>query len=695
MRFGKLLAGTLLGLTATTGVAWACADPGCAVSWSLASQELGCASQATLAPGNDSRVNLLMLLRDRAGLDFVGLKDPEQDMEWTNGGVTFYSWRQLNMALFPGRYEYFGGFAGEAAGRTGSHCVSVESGAAAFIAAMAANRGLTAAERDSLTAARARLVGACDSAENADVAPWPSVSSGAGRSYLGYLQAAEAFYREDWDSAASGFASLVRDADPWLKETAAYMVARVALNAAQAKSEDEYGWFQGPKAVDQAAAQRAGAGFAGYLKTWPRGRYAASAKGLLRRVAWLSGDRETLAKNYSAMLGTVAPGSEGATELVQEIDNKLLSDQHQKAAADGALLLATLDLMQMRPGYDRNGEAPPSLTAEALEAQAPQFANDKPLFDYLRATHAYYVAKDYQRVLQLVPDDARAAKHSNLAFSRQMLRGMALAALKDRNEAGFWQELIGGTKSAWQRTTVELGLAMNWERTGKVDAVFARGSPVRDSAIRRILLTWSAEPALLRKVVQDRANSAEERDAALYTLLGGQLIRGQFAAFAADTKLPLPLPNAEGRANVFTKGKVADGYPCAPIAVTAAALAKNPGDVPGRLCLGDFYRINGLDTMAGQYDPPPKPHELGGTAKGFAAPRLYRSAFYSAVIANRSAGANDRAYALYRAVMCYAPSGMNDCGGEDAPEAQRKAWFQQLKRDYPASQWAKKLHFYW
>jgi hypothetical protein len=46
-------------------------------------------------------------------------------------------------------------------------------------------------------------------------------------------------------------------------------------------------------------------------------------------------------------------------------------------------------------------------------------------------------------------------------------------------------------------------------------------------------------------------------------------------------------------------------------------------------------------------------------------------------------------------VMCYSPSAYNSCGGEDVEIAQRKAWFTRLKRDYPASQWAKKLCFYW
>ena len=53
------------------------------------------------------------------------------------------------------------------------------------------------------------------------------------------------------------------------------------------------------------------------------------------------------------------------------------------------------------------------------------------------------------------------------------------------------------------------------------------------------------------------------------------------------------------------------------------------------------------------------------------------------------------AYALYRAVNCYAPSGNNQCGGADVPQEQRRAWFQQLKRDYAGSQWAQKLRYYW
>jgi hypothetical protein len=117
--------------------------------------------------------------------------------------------------------------------------------------------------------------------------------------------------------------------------------------------------------------------------------------------------------------------------------------------------------------------------------------------------------------------------------------------------------------------------------------------------------------------------------------------------------------------------------------------------VAGRLCLGDFFRLHGLDYMHGKYDLRPKADELGGFANGFAGKRNFRSEFYTAIAADSAAKPGDKAYALYRAVMCYAPSAMNDCGGADVPKSQRKAWFDQLKRDYPQSPWAKKLRYYW
>jgi hypothetical protein len=62
---------------------------------------------------------------------------------------------------------------------------------------------------------------------------------------------------------------------------------------------------------------------------------------------------------------------------------------------------------------------------------------------------------------------------------------------------------------------------------------------------------------------------------------------------------------------------------------------------------------------------------------------------------NPAATADDKAFALNRAIRCYQPSGGNDCGGADVPLATRKAWYLRLKSQYPASRWAKELKYYW
>jgi hypothetical protein len=172
-------------------------------------------------------------------------------------------------------------------------------------------------------------------------------------------------------------------------------------------------------------------------------------------------------------------------------------------------------------------------------------------------------------------------------------------------------------------------------------------------------------------------------DAALVRV--GAPTEGSTWNLEAQQKIPLGL---------FRSAAASDGYPCAPLARSVAALAHNPRDAKALLCLGEFYRNNGFDDY-GLYSTGPKSDELGGTATLFPGRVTPRSGLYAAVIADPAAAANEKAYALYRAVYCYAPSGSNSCGGTDAAKSQRQAWFAQLKRDYPGTTWAKTLRYYW
>ncbi|KEQ52422.1 hypothetical protein [Sphingobium chlorophenolicum] len=702
---------TLLGALALSTIGlgstlWACADSSCAPSWQLASAEYDCGGRAVISPGNDTRINMLWLMRSLAPDDRaqVGAVTDANNPQF---GQSFMTWPGLRAALWPqtaGGRDDAGQAMPEAPG-----CEASSGGVPAFNAALDAETALPEPERAALR--RFRLQAGCGEANWDD----KTVSSKPGREYLSYLRAADAFYKADWPAARSGFASLTRARSRWVAETAIYMPIRIGLRAAMAQAVDEYGDFVGPDKVDRTAVAQAEAAIAAYLKAYPKGRYRASAEGLRRRVAWLGGDWAALTRSYETLLATTPGGDEAAADLAEEIDIKLLERSDASTIVGKQqnlpLLTAILDLKRMRQHSD--GAAP--LSASELATQQVHFRAHGDLYGLLQASRAYYAGEEPKTILALLPDAARQSRFTPLAFSRQTLRGMALSKLRDPNEVGFWRDLLGGASPLYQRPLVEMGLAVRWQRDGRLDQIFTPGSPITDSATRSILLQTVATPAILRASAGDAARPARERDLARFTLLYKDLIRGAFGDFAADLALvPVNAPADSGLwdftqqdvipVGLFRKGKWSDGFACPTLVQTAATLARNPANTKARLCLGDFYRLNGFDGFS-LFRASDDKLALGNGPDGFPGRPQSRDDIYTRIIADRNAAAEDRAYALYRAVMCYAPSGYNSCGGPyrnyeemeaaQAPQAERKAWFTELKQRYPDSRWAKALRYYW
>jgi hypothetical protein len=690
------------------GLAGASGDYGCSPRWTLAVSSYECAGIAMIGPRNDTRVNLAFLLRDqaRAGAS-TKLSYPKWDWNNADYGHVFIDWDVLQSAFWPEPDTPATGESEEAS-YAGSRCQTLASGGSAFRSALATARTLTDADRQELTAARELLKPACDGDKT--VPAWPNLARKPAQAWSSYLQGAWAFYAEDFAAAGTRFADLVGAKDPWLAETARYMVARNELATAQAHAFDEWGGYAGGDKVDRAAAGRARTALQDYLSTYPKGRYAASASGLMRRVAWLLAEKAPLAATYSALLREPAR----SPAMLEEVESKVFFGVGLANDAQAPLLLATWDLLRMRqqdPGADASSEAPPALTQRELAQQAQVFARQPELYGFLQASQAYHVERDPRRVLTLVPDDARARHLTPLAFSRQMLRGLALEALGDPAALGFWQQLAGGADDVYQNPAVQLALAMHWERSGELAKVFARSSLVTERDLRTILLARVAGADLLRRQAAG-APDARERSVALFTLLAKDLSRGHYADFGRDvggvpaeaspagdggegwtSSWMAPSPEGTPPIGLFTRGKFQEDYACPALARTAATLASRPTDVKARLCLAEFWRLNGFDDdLAGSR---PKTEELGGTAEAFVGKPMPRAALYAAVLADRAAMPEDTAYALYRAIQCYAPSGNNACGGEDLPEAQRKTWFQRLKRDYPKSRWAIDLKYFW
>ena len=695
----------------------ASSDSTCYPQWRLSNGDRSCESSAVISPGNDTRANLLLLLNDRKPSS--GSAYPELDWEKTYGR-NFFNWQLLRGALYPSKGD------GAPVGNDyyGTRCMSFASGSNAFNAAVSANKSVSAKDGKLLTEMREFIKDVCENRDyfgdppedlieilsNAEsVLGGLKLGSKAAAEYLIYLQGASAFYGGDFGSAQTHFRSLAKSKDRWLKETAAYMVARVHLNTAQESSFDKWGDFAGAGSTNTREADLAEKAFASYLSRYPSGRYAASAQGLTRRIYWLRQDQARLSREYQRLLEQ-AGGSGSTADLVEEIDNKLLFVKGSRGQITAPLLLATIDLLRMR--NDKYADEK-TITLAELKKQKDAFSERPDLYDFLLANHAFYIENDAKKVLQLIPDAARQENFSYLQFSRQALRGTALQMLKDHNEGGFWRDMLGGSKSLYQRPAIEMGLASFYERRGQLDKVFAAASPIKEGYIREILLQNVVGPRLLRSVAKSSTNPRHERDVALFTLLHKQLTHADYAGFLTNQKL-IPagantdaglwgLPEQEQiPVGLFGDGAKKGDYDCPSLRATAILLSRSPKNVRGRLCVGDFLLANGFDdfdpmTRRGYAPERKRPASpiLGSSKSQFPGAAIPRQRFYKEIIARDGVRPDERAYALYRAIRCYATTGHNSCGGVDVKKAQRKKWFQKLKRSYPNSKWAKKLKYYW
>ena len=685
------------------GLCWqaparASGDFECAPSWKLSHPTLSdCDNMAIIGPGNDSRVNLMLLLADRQQAPMLATGKPSLffDLATAQDLVAPRPKEEAEQSRFS---------EGE-----GSRCRSNEAGTASFAAAIGRNRGIPDKERMLMIEARKALQPDCAAEGKVAAAltdALKGVTSPAGKEFAAYLEGAAAFYVADFDLAAARFSALRSARDGWVRETALYMAGRVEVNRAQLGYYDEYGSPREGMKIDPRVIAAADTGLRAYIKAYPGGQYFGSARGLLRRVYWLAGDMKRLEAEYVALMA-VPPATRGMDDaaLTQEIDAKLLATAKPEQLSD-PLLLAALDLMRMRVERNADGSTccGEPLSRQALEAQRATFAKMPALFGLLLAAHATYVEGRSAGVLALVPDASHQKNFSYLEYSRQMLRGMALEAKRDVNARGFWIDLLPGSLRAWQRPAVELAIALHDERAKALAGLFAPGSPIRTPAIREILLINVAGPELLRQQATGAGVPQHERDVALFVLLYKGATRGRHADFVRDVALvPRDAPRDIGyydlvdgeRAptGVFTQTESLGDYGCPALRETQGRLAANPADPKAILCLGDFMRATGFDDS--ELDSQPPADELGGTPTLFPGKPYSRLDAYKGVIASPRTPAEDKAYALYRAIRCYAPSRNNSCGGEGVDVGQRKAWFQQIKRDYPQTRWAKDLQYYW
>ncbi|WP_192459510.1 hypothetical protein [Musicola keenii] len=573
----------------------------------------------------------------------------------------------------------------------------------AFFDLLRGDGELTNDQRVSLALARINMLAADYSVGNvnADLASLPG--KGHADELRRYLAAVAAFYDGNLEQAESGFQQLLPAGQTWVAETARYMLIRVAINEAMKDALDEYSMFDARK-MDRNAGQKAVQRIDDYLKNYPQGRYVDSARGLYRRAYWISGDIVALARQFSQALSN-ANSVDDLLGISNEVDNKLLEDSRFVTSADTPILMLVQDIKRLRS--PEGWMSLPALTQEELNQQQPLFeqANMQDAFLYLQAAYQFYLKRDYAAVVTLLPMTTDKDITNVITFSNQVLRGLAMQQQQQWDAAeAHWRHLLMLKTSYTQQQYLQLLLAQTLVDSGQPERVFTPESPVKNLRFRSAILKVSADAELLRRQTGAQ-QSHEERAIALHTLLTKQLSHHDYAGFLQDSallKTIAPLESTENQSwneedlTVFDwdGSDTEDGYECPSLKETVVTLSQNPNDAHAINCMGEFVLRSG-NSVGFDWGENNMLNGLTGAKTRYQGQEYTRLDGYMQVIADPKAPPEDKSYALYRAVYCYAPSGYNDCGSQDISKETRNAWFRQLKTDYKGSQWARQLKYYW
>lgn len=573
-----------------------------------------------------------------------------------------------------------------------------------FFAALIAEPALTQEQRHALALARLAADGSSDGLAQITALTFPDDSIAQG--FRTYLLGANQFYAGDYAASAEQFSALQASPQAWLAGTASYMLMRNALNASSQHALSRYGSFAIGE-VDKTQAMQAKAAAEYYLQTWPTGQYAESARGMLRRINWYLQDWNTLAVEYEQAMQRAATSSE-LIDLVAESDSKLISkdrywnDGYFISAPDAPLLTFVQALRLMRSVTC--GDTLPCVDQAWLDSIKADFErhNRLDLWNYLRLMQAF-IKQDYATVENGITLASSLPVNNILLFSEQVLLGNSLMAQKKWPAASdAWKHLFSQSKDAGQKKLLQAKLAATLVQNNEIAAIFAPDSPVTHLRYRSQVLKTKAPDALLRQQVTGGPGN-EERTIALHTLLMRDLTAGRYADWLQDKKqIAGIVPPVIGEAfddvdlGIFNwQGTDKNNqYYCASLDDTVTVLARKPTDAHALNCLAEFYtsaqarvRLDKERWLNSDLDRATEIKPLPGVPQPLA--------LYQQVISDTKAEPEDKSYALYSAISCYAPSSYNTCSNEEVDKAVRKDWFRQLKTSYPGSVWARDLKYYW
>lgn len=687
-------------------------DTYCTPTLTLGNQHYdACSNLPILDPANDNETNMYLLLLDM-GLASVAAPKPDQKIWTAEYGTVPFDFeilreaisnkapnkRQINKNDKENSYVYE------------ERCQTNQSGIQHFNQQVSNQKLISATEKALLITQRQNIGDACDG-KLAFISINQAMSP-ISRQYASYINGSIAFYNGDYPTAKKIYLALSNVQDEWLKETATYMLVRTAINQTFHTAKDEYGSLVTSK-VNASELTDTFLSISNYFKKYPTGQYAASTRGLLRRAYWMAGQQKKLMAELAWQFHNTGSRQYNLeiAHVPQEVSRRIFDNPlFDKNELSDPFFLGVYDLMHMR---DSNAKGYKAISWNELSTQKDQFKTQPEFFRYLQACHLYFIQKKPQQALDYLPKELPAKIDSYLQLSQLVLKGRAMETLKQRDDANaYWNSLLAMSSTPYQYGMIELALAVNLQDQGNFAAFFAKNGPIKQANIKSMVIATAANSVLLKQIIDSPDTSQNEKLAATYTLLEKSLRYQNYQLFVDSFNLlPKNAASYQGYeskteslkeqpklAEFLWKGhQISKTLTCNNLLDTITTLAKDAKNEMAQLCYGEFARLNNYYYEAGntQQSNSGKLSTLGLLPEPFKGEQFSRGQVYQDIIKSPTASADLKAYVLYRAVNCYAPGGFNDCGGKDVEKDVRKAWFQQLKQDYPNSSWAQSLAYYW
>ncbi|HSQ77264.1 MAG TPA: hypothetical protein VLN91_00065, partial [Nitrospirota bacterium] len=331
--------------------------------------------------------------------------------------------------------------------------------------------------------------------------------------YATYLKALSAFYSNDYRKAIEYFQSLASASNPWIRETALYLIGRSYLVLAQEKWS---GWDK-LDAIDKEALSKSEAAYRKYLSVYPVGQYAASARNIPRRIMFLRQDTQLLNTEIEHLFEAAL--EERNEDRLLQATNEALNFYGAGKISFGSPLLTAYQLLQ--------GAVPGPDALAYFRTNATQYKKYPGLQAFLIA-ETLFLQKKYQEVIDLpVPPKNGAPAAVDMAL--RTLRAEAYEQLGKYTEARkIWTQAAERVDPVDYPHFFQMSLAHNYLMDDKIDLIALDGSGVTEDKLLREIFETLASDSLLENVLLSPKTLEEAKPLAQTALLNRYVLQKRY-----------------------------------------------------------------------------------------------------------------------------------------------------------------------